>query len=132
MWATVYELATAGYPELPSRAMEICKACGIAAVSPAGARLLAPGRRKQQYSEVVLISGRGQSRHDVYSAVFDGRKASASSTSPPHPTPAPPLRNAEQGLHLRTGARDQSDPAWALSLQRATQEREGKHNFPQR
>lgn len=87
----MYELATAGYPELPARALEVCRECGgISGVSSAGARLLAPGRRKQQYSEVELISGRGQSRHDVYRAVFDGRKASAPSTSP---HPAPPLRN---------------------------------------
>jgi hypothetical protein len=77
VWATVYELAAAGYPELPARALDLCRDCGIAAVSPAGARLLAPSRRKKQYSDVVLISGRGQSRHDVYSAVFDGKKASA-------------------------------------------------------
>jgi serine/threonine protein kinase len=83
LWNDVYRLAAAAFPELPSQALDSCKASGDRTLSlcdPHAARLLAPIRQFDMYDgpdggpSPVIISSAGQhSRNDVFSAVYGSK-----------------------------------------------------------
>eukprot|EP00802_Teleaulax_amphioxeia_P001877 Tamp_01879.p1 GENE.Tamp_01879~~Tamp_01879.p1 ORF type:complete len:1262 (+),score=324.47 Tamp_01879:258-3788(+) len=82
IWGTVYRLAAAAYPELPSQALQALTVLAgkgrqedtlLTLVDPLAARLLAPSRYKDMYDAMKLISEAGRdSRNDVFRAVFAG------------------------------------------------------------
>ena len=85
MWGTVYRLAAAAYPELPSQALQAVTGKGrqedtlLTLVDPLAARLLAPSRYKEMYegpdglNSIKNVSQAGRdSRNDVFRAVFAG------------------------------------------------------------
>ena len=78
LWVRVYDLAAAGFPDLPASALALVPPKGLAAatVGPEAARLLAPGRELRHYNDQRRISRRaaGESRHDVFECTFDGAK----------------------------------------------------------
>jgi len=82
-WKEAYEVASRGFPELPSRVLQhmsvpsthsASSASFLALAEPKALTLLAPLRKFEMYEVPRQLSsvGRGESRHDVWKVTFDG------------------------------------------------------------